>query len=434
MKKLNLTELLIMGVGQIIGSGIMVLLGIAIGMTGKGVAISFLVAGVIVIIPTIAVAALGSAIPNSGGMYTYVRDLIGSKTAFFYVALLVFGQFILAQYAIGFADFASQLWPSINTTILAAIVMTFVFIANLRGLKTSVLIQRGVVFVLVISLIAFVFYGLPQVEDVSSFFVKDNVMPNGLATFLSASVLVRFALIGAEFLSEFGGDCENPGRDIPIAMIISTLLVSCLYFLIAIVAAGVLPIEEIKFQNLGVVAKQILPGWMYLVFMIGGGMAALLSSLNAIFSWATKGIKAAIKDGWLPEKMAEENKKYNTPHYLLLMYYIVGMIPIILGKEIRAISVIGTNIGLIFSIFPVIAVMFLISKKPEAYKNAKFKLPVWAMYVIPAISIMIYLIGFFSSWDFLKSEGALIPMAVFCVLVFIYTWLREPFIKNKKNN
>lgn len=431
MKKLNLTELLIMGIGQIIGSGIMVLLGIAIGMTGKGVAISFLVAGIIVIIPTISVAALGSAIPNSGGMYSYVRDLIGKKTAFFYVALLVFGQFILAQYAIGFADFAHQLWPSINTSLIAALVMTFVFIANLTGLKTSVLIQRGVVVVLVLSLIAFVFFGIPKVTDISSFFVKDNILPNGLSSFLAASVLVRFALIGAEFLSEFGGDCKNPSKDIPIAMIVSTLLVAILYFFIAIVAAGILPIDEVKFQNLGVVAKQILPNWMYLIFMIGGGMAALLSSLNAVFAWATKGIKAAIKDGWLPEKMAEENKKFNTPHYLLLMYYIVGMIPIILGKEIRAISVIGTNIGLIFSIFPVIAVMFLVKKNPKAYQNAAFKLPIWAMYLIPITSIIIYLIGFLSSYEYLKSEGALIPMAVFCILVIIYIFIREPYIKNK---
>ncbi|WP_068268664.1 APC family permease [Caviibacter abscessus] len=428
MKKLSFFELLIMGVGQIIGSGIMVLLCIAIGMTGKGVAISFAVAGIIVIIPTISIAALGSAIPNAGGMYTYVRDLIGKKTAFFYVALLVFGQFILAQYAIGFADYAKELFPFINVHIVAAIMMTFVFLVNIVGLKSSVFLQRFVVSILVLSLLAFVGFGLPQVNDFTSFFTLKNTIPQGIGNFLAASVLVRYALIGAEFLSEFGGDSKNPGRDIPYAMLASTFSVSVLYLFIAIVAAGVLPIEEVAFKNLGIVAKKILPNWMYLVFMIGGGMAALLSSLNAVFAWATKGIKAAINDGWLPKKLAQENKMFKTPHWLLLMYYIAGMIPIILGQEIRAISVIGTNIGLIFSIFPVIAVMFLLKKNPDAYEKAAFKLPKWAMYVIPVISIVIYIIGFMSSYSYLKEQGAIIPMFIFCLVVLIYAWWKEPRI------
>ena len=432
-KKLSFWELMIIGIGQLIGSGIMVLLCIAMGMTGKGVAFSFIVAAVIVIIPLIAMAALGSAIPNSGGMYVYVRDLIGKKTGFFYVTLLVFGQFILAQYAIGVGEYAKELWSNVNVGLISMGVMTFVFIVNLIGLKTSVLLQRFVVVILVGSLLAFVIYGFPQVKDVGSFFQASNILPNGLRSFLAASVLVRFALIGSEFLSEFGGDAKNPGRDIPIAMILSTVCVAVLYVLIAIVAAGVLPIDEVAFKTLGVVAKKILPTWMYFVFMIGGGMFALISSLNAVFAWATKGIKQAIKDGWLPEKLAEENKRFGTAHWLLLMYYLVGMYPILIGQEIKTISVIGTNIGLIFSGFPVVAIMFLAKKRPKEYENAQFKLPKWAMYTIPAISMCIYVIGVLSSWDYLKSQGAITPIIVFCIIVAAYTWIREPYVKNKQS-
>ena len=391
-KKLSFWELMIIGIGQLIGSGIMVLLCIAMGMTGKGVAFSFIVAAVIVIIPLIAMAALGSAIPNSGGMYVYVRDLIGKKTGFFYVTLLVFGQFILAQYAIGVGEYAKELWSNVNVGLISMGVMTFVFIVNLIGLKTSVLLQRFVVVILVGSLLVFVIYGFPQVKDVGSFFQASNILPNGLGSF-----------------------------------------VAVLYVLIAIVAAGVLPIDEVAFKTLGVVAKKILPTWMYFVFMIGGGMFALISSLNAVFAWATKGIKQAIKDGWLPEKLAEENKRFGTAHWLLLMYYLVGMYPILIGQEIKTISVIGTNIGLIFSGFPVVAIMFLAKKRPKEYENAQFKLPKWAMYTIPAISMCIYVIGVLSSWDYLKSQGAITPIIVFCIIVAAYTWIREPYVKNKQS-
>ena len=436
-KKLSFWELFLVGVGQIIGSGIMVLLCIAMGMTGKGVAVSFLIAAVIVVIPLIPLAALGSAIPNAGGMYSYVRDLVGRKTSFFYVALLVFGQFVLAQYAIGFAQYAQQLWPNINVNLIAGACMTFVFIINLVGIKTSVLIQRAVVVVLLASLFAFVSFGLPQVQDFGSFFEIGNVLPNGLGQFIAASVLVRYAMIGGEFLSEFGGNAKNPGRDIPIAMISSTVIVSVLYFLIALVAAGTLPLDEVAYKNLGVVAKAILPNWMYLVFIIGGGMCALLSSLNAVFAWAPNGIKQAIKDGWFPEKFAQENKKFGTPHWLLLMYYLVGMYPILLGQEIKAVSVIGANVGLIFAIFPVMAIAFLEKKNPEAYKNAQFKLPRWASILLPIISACIYIIAIYSSWDYMKEQGAIIPIIVFCLLVIIYAFLREGHVKKvldgKKN-
>lgn len=433
-KKLNLLELIIMGVGQIIGAGIMVLLCIAIGITGKGVALSFAVSAIIVIIPIIALAALGSAIPNNGGMYSYVRDLISKSAGFFYVALLVAGQFVLAQYAIGFSDYAKIIFPNINTQILSAIIMTFVFIINLIGLKTTMFIQRIVVFILTISLISFVSYGIVNVTDFKSFTDASQIFPNGFAEFLSAAVLVRYALIGGEFLSEFGGDAKNPGRDIPIAMIISTIFVAILYIFIAIVASGILPLDVVANSNLGTVAKEILPKNLYYIFIIGGGMFALLSSLNAVFAWATKGIKQAIKDGWLPKWLANENKIFNTPHYLLIIYYIIGMYPIITGQEIKSISVIGANIGLLFSGFPVVAIMFLKKKRPQEYMNAKFRLPEWAMFFVPILSLIIYFIGIASSFSYLVSEGAIIPIVLYCIIVLIYTLLRKPYVDKLEKN
>lgn len=433
-KKLSLLELIIMGVGQIIGAGIMVLLCLAIGITGKGVALSFALAAIIVIIPIIALAALGSAIPNDGGMYSYVRDLLGKSAGFFYVALLVAGQFVLAQYAIGFSNYAKILFPNVNIQILSALVMTFVFIINIMGLKTTMFIQKIVVYILVISLFSFAFFGIFKVTDFKSFTDISQIFPNGFAGFLSASVLVRYALIGGEFLSEFGGNAKNPGKNIPIAIIVSTIFVAILYIFIAIVASGILPLDVVAKNNLAIVAEKILPPYLYYFFIIGGGMFALLSSLNAVFAWATKGIKQAIKDGWLPKWLANENKLFNTPHYLLLIYYLIGMYPIIIGQEIKSISVIGANIGLLFSGFPVVAIMFLKKKRPNEYKNAKFKLPPFLMLIIPIISLIIYTIGIASSFSYLSKEKAIIPIISYCVIVFIYIILRKPYVDKIDKN
>ena len=90
-KVLGFWDCMGIGIGQIIGSGIMSLTGICTAITGAGTPLAFILAAVLVMCPNIVLAVLGSAVPSTGGMYTYVRDYIGKKTGFFYLALLVAG-------------------------------------------------------------------------------------------------------------------------------------------------------------------------------------------------------------------------------------------------------------------------------------------------------------------------------------------------------
>ena len=115
-KLLGFWDLMSISLGQIIGTGVVVLTGISISMTGYGAPWAFVFALLIVAIPTICIAALGSAVPSTGGNYTYVRDLLGSRTSFLYLALLVSGQIILASFAIGFAEYTEAIFPELNMT------------------------------------------------------------------------------------------------------------------------------------------------------------------------------------------------------------------------------------------------------------------------------------------------------------------------------
>ncbi len=118
-KALGFWDLMGVGVGQIIGSGIMVLTGITIAITGAGTPLAFILAAILVICPNMVLAVLGAAVPATGGMYTYVRDYIGRKAGFFYLALLVVGQLVLAMFAITFATYAGDLIPGINQKLVA---------------------------------------------------------------------------------------------------------------------------------------------------------------------------------------------------------------------------------------------------------------------------------------------------------------------------
>lgn len=295
--KISLFDLIGIGIGQIIGSGVMILTGVAIGKTGYGVPLAFIIAGIIVAITNICLATLGSAIPANGGQYTYVRDLIGKKAGFFYVALLAAGQLVLANYAIGFAEYLKELFPFINISLVAAIMMTIVFVVNLMGVKTAVRFQNLLVIVLIVSIGLFIFLGFPQIKSFKPYTNINQIMSNGFTEFVAGVFLVRFSLVGAEYINEFGEDAENPGKNIPLAMIISTVIVSAVYFCVGFVATGVLPISEVAYNTLGNVAKEIFSTPIYYFFMIGGAMFAVASSLNAVFAWAPKGLAVAIEDG-----------------------------------------------------------------------------------------------------------------------------------------
>lgn len=429
---LGLWDVLGLSIGQIIGSGIMILTGICIDITGHGTPLAFIVAALMVIPNILALAAIGSAIPATGGMYTYVRDLIGKKTGFFFLSLLFASQLILAMFAMGFAEYTISIIPSLNVSVVAFAILTVCYIANLTGVKSAAAVQKILVGALLSALLLFAIVGLPKV-DFSVFTQKGALMPNGFVAFMTGAALLSFATSGAEFISELAGEMKNPGKDLPRAMIIATVVVATFYGFLGVIASGVLPLEQVAGKPLTVVAKSIFPKSLYVFFVIGGGMFALASTLNATFAWCTKGLLVACEDGWLPKRMGAINKKYGTPHFLLTMFYIIGLIPILTGVSTRYIAMLGNGVALIFGLFPTLACLFLIKKRPEAYEKAYFKLPRWAMVVMPVVGMTVFAFGAYLSINDLDKMGWIILVA-YCSLVLIYTHIRGKKLESINSN
>jgi APA family basic amino acid/polyamine antiporter len=405
-----------------------VLTGIGIGITGYGVPWAFILALGIVFLPSLCIAALGAAMPSTGGTYTYVRDLIGNKTGFFYLALLVAGQMVLATYALGFAEYASELAPDINISLVAAIAMISCYIANLLGVQIAARFQLLMVILLIVSLLTFVAVGITYVDDFQVYSNPETVMPAGIGAFISAAFLLRYGMVGSEFVSELGGESKNPGRNIPLVMMCCLLFVTLLYIGVAVVATGVLPLTAVQGKSLAFVAKEIFPPALYIFFVVGGVMLALISSLNAIFSWCTKGLYMATHDGWFPTGLATTNR-FGTPYILLTVFFVVGMLPIVTGTTLAYVTILGNAVGIVFGIIPALALYNLNTKKPEAYANASFKLPVLAMKILPIVAFSIYAYGvYLSSIDFINSEH-LLAFAIYAALIVAYAHWREPTVR-----
>lgn len=428
-KVLEFKDLMGIGIGQIIGSGIMSLTGICIAITGAGTPLAFIVAAILVICPNLVLAVLGSAVPATGGMYTYVRDYIGKKTGFFYLALLVVGQLVLAMFAITFATYMCGLIPGLNQTLVAFAILTLCYVMNLIGVDMAAKLQNVLVVILVAAMALFIVFGLPKVNWDTFSGGLSTLMPNGFLGFMTAASLLTFATGGAEFLSELGGEMKNPGRDLPKAMIGSTVVVAIIYAFIGVVAVGVLPVEQVAGESLILVAREIFPTPLYVFFIVGGGMFAVASTLNATFTWCTKGLLIAAEEGWLPKQAASINKK-GIPWVLLTLFYIIGVIPIITGLDLTTISMLGNGVSLIYVLFPIFTGYLIYKKNPEAMAKSTFKISKPVLMVVTTIALAGYIMA--AILNFSDIQNAWQMMLVYSAVVIIYAFIREKKVKSLK--
>lgn len=388
-KVLGFTDVLGIAIGQIIGAGVMSLTGIGIQMTGSGITPAFILSAVITLLTMFPIAILGSTLPTTGGMYQYTSRLLSPKTGIFWLMLFMFLQITLSLYALSFAQYLEGLFPGVPVRTVAFLLLTILFIVNIVGIKSASIIGNLMVITLIIALSCFIIFGMPHVNF--GVFNSSSMLPDGFTGFFTAVGLVSFATGGAQVVAELGGEMKNPKRDIPIVIIVATIFVGILYAFIASIAVGVLPIPEVAGRPLTSVAKEILPTPIFIFFMIGGAMFALATTLNSTFTWVTKSLLIAIHDGYLPKVLGHVNKRFGTPHWLLLIFYIIGALPIVTGMSLNVVAQLGTGISLIVFAFPALAVTQLPKKYPEAYKQSPFNVPYPVLIVIAITAIVVLL-------------------------------------------
>ena len=216
----------------------------------------------------------------------------------------------LAMYALSFAQYAIALLPSGGSEkVIALVVGTAFFVLNYFGVDLMAKIQNLLVVVLVLSLSMFAVFGLPHVDLVNYFSNADGLfLTDGISGFLTATAYLGFATGGATVILGVSAECKNPTKDIPFVIIVSTVSVAILYGLVATAAAGVLPVAEVANQPLTLVANQILPQPLYVLFIVGGAMFALATTLNSQIMSCTKPVMQSCEDGWFPQSLASLSK------------------------------------------------------------------------------------------------------------------------------
>ena len=379
---LGFWDLMSASVGQIIGVGIMTLLGAAIAMTGRSVILALIIAAVIALMEYVPLVLISGTVRARGGRYTMIAMLAGKQFAGAYSIIFIFSDLSLSMYALSFASYFVSLFGFGSEKIVALAILTLFFVLNCLGIDKFAKAQRLIVALLVIALALFVAYGVPKVQP--GYFNPEMWMTGGKLGLFQAGALLTFAVVGAHCIIDLSAESKNPTRDLPLVMICSTFLVAILYAIVAYVAAGVFPVEQVAGQNLAMVANAIFSKPMYVFFMVAGAGFALISTLNAQFAWAPKSTMQACDDGWFPAWLAKLSP-WHTPIILLSIFYVVSVVCVLTGLSVAILGRISIVAACVLTFIINVSVFRLPKVCPEEWAVSRFKVGTWALYFCAAV-------------------------------------------------
>ena len=314
-RELNLLDVFCVASGAMISSGLFILPGLAHAQAGPAVVISYFLAGLLAMTGMLSQAELVSAMPKAGGDYFYVTRSMGPAVGAVGGLITWFSLSLKSTFAlVGMAAFTALIVNINIHTIALCLCLVFVLI-NIRGIKGAGKTQVILVFGLLAILLVYLIRGLPAV-NVHHF---EPFAPKGLAAIFSTAGFVFISYGGLLKIASIAEEVKNPGRTIPLGMILSLLIVSIFYILIVFVTTGVLGSAQLDNS-----ITPISDGAG--VFMGQGGRIALsIAAILAFVSTANAGIMSASRyplalsrDGLLPEFLSRISSKFKTPHIAIL--------------------------------------------------------------------------------------------------------------------
>jgi APA family basic amino acid/polyamine antiporter len=389
-------DLVMLGIGAIIGTGIFVLTGrAAAANAGPAVALSFVVAGIASAFAGLCYAEMASMIPVAGSAYTYSYATMGELVAW------IIGWDLILEYLVGAATvsvgwsgyvvaflhdtFAIDLpkhWVSAPVVwtgdhfeatgavlnVPAVLIVLAVTALLVRGVKESAQFNTIIVFVKVLVVLLFIVFAAGYVHTANWHpFVPANEGPfgrYGASGVLQGATMVFFAYIGFDAVSTAAQEAKNPQRDLPIGILGSLGICTVLYIAVSLILTGLVPYAKLSVPHpIAVGVEATGQSWLATAVEIGA-VAGLSSVMLVLLLGQPRIFFAMAHDGLFPAIAAKVHPRYGTPYITTIITGVVcavagGLLPIDILGEL-------TSIGTLFAFVLVsLGVMILRIRRPE---------------------------------------------------------------------
>lgn len=410
-------------VNVVVGSGIFVIPAIIAEGLGGAAILAYLVCGAIILSIGLCFAELGSKTTVSGGIYTYIENAFGPYAGFLGNNLYLWGGCIMSDAAIANAlvNTLKYFFPALGDGTFRVVFLFLVFaglaLLNIRSVKHGVGFVKFTAFGKLLPLLFLVGAGAFFVEPEN---LKWVIAPT-IGNVGAASLLLFFAFLGLEVPLSNGGEMKNPGRTVPLGIILGVSVVLVLYISIQLVTQGVLGDNFVVYKDAPLAAVAgIALGKPGTVFIISITAISMLGALGGQILSNPRTLFAGARDGLMPGSFAKVHPRFFTPYVAIAFYTAVGFVLAVLGG-FQQLAVISSAAVLTLYLGVVLATVKLRRKAPATTGKA-FRLP--GGFVIPllAASGIVWLLSSLTKTEF---AGLGIFIAVFSVIYVIMKLMKR---------
>jgi basic amino acid/polyamine antiporter, APA family len=442
-REMSLMDATLIGVGAMIGAGIFVLIGIAAGVAGPGLLLTFVLNAIIALLTAMSYAELGSCYHDAGGGYLWVKEGLPQWNGFLSGWMSWFAHAVACSlYALGFGAYFDHVlrefsiimpqWGffSPQKILAAGTAMLFAYV-NFRGASETGKIGNLVTITKIIILMIFIGFGLELIIRQGDWRTTFSpFLPNGIGGVFKTMGLTFIAFQGFEVIAQSSEEIKNPRKNIPLAVFLSLVIVVPIYILVAITALGTVRPEngmrawdylaqqkEVALVN---VARNFFVGGGVMILI--GGLISTISALNATIYSSSRVAFAMGRDHNFPTFFSKVHPKNFTPQWAILVSLVIIVIMAV-SLPIEDVASAADIMFLLLFLQVNIAMIRLRKKRPDLDRG--FKVPLFPYLSIIGITMLLFLAIYMFKYSIMAWVVTLIWSALGLLVYRFYASKRE---------
>lgn len=400
-KVLGPFDLILMGIGAIVGTGIFVLTGTGALTAGPALTISFVIAALACGFAALCYAEFASTVPVAGSIYTYSYATLGELVAWMigWDLMLEYG-LATSAVSVGWSGYFQSLMagfglhlptvltaapgamPGVTTwfNLPAFVIMLLLTLMLSLGVRESARVNNVMVALKVSVVLLFIFVGARHVQPVN----WQPFTPFGYNGVFSAAALVFFAFIGFDAVTSAAEEVKRPERDLPIGIIGSLAVCAVLYVVVSAIMTGIVPYQKFLGVDHPVSLALKYAGENWVAGFVDLGAILGMTTVILVMAYGqTRIIFAMSRDGLLPKKLSNVHPKFGTPFFAtwlvgILFGLVAALVPLNVLTEL-------INIGTLAA-FSLISIAVIILRKTRPELPRAFRCP--GVPVIPVLAIV----------------------------------------------
>lgn len=398
VKQLTAGDLIAMGIGAVIGTGIFILPGTVAAMySGPAIVFSFILAAVVCSLAAMCYAEFASALPIAGSAYSFGNVVFGEIVGWLLGWALIL-EYILAVAAVstGFSAYTASLLKGFNITLPRAVsgpfnpsqgtyinlvaILIVLFIAYIlnRGVKSSMTLNKVMVLVKILVIVLFVVVGLFYVKPAN----WHPFMPFGAKGVVAGAAQVFFAYLGFDVVAASAAEVKNPAKNMPRGIIGTLIICTVLYILVAAVLTGMTAYTKLDVANPVAYAFQLAGQDWFAGLLSVGALAGMFTMMVSMIFSSSRLIYSIGRDGLLPQFLGVVDTTTRVPkHSMLAVTVVVALLGGFVSlDQLTSLVNIGTLLAFTFISLGIIP----LRKRQDIPNHDGFKVPFYP--ILPLIS------------------------------------------------